>query len=446
MKLEEESKVLKNSQPQVHESTVSFEDREGSLEAVSGTPPNGGRNAWMQVMGACVLTQNTWGLVMAHGAFQASYSQTILPTTSQSALSWIGSIQAFFIFFVGIFSSKAVGSSHFHHVTVAGLIVQLLGLVMTSISTKYYQFFLSEGVCVGIGSGLLFAPGITIAASYFSTKRPLAIAVATSGAAIGGIVFPIVSYWLIVAVGFPWAVRIITSLVLLASGSTLYTLQPYHPSIPQKGGPFITFGGFKDASYCTYVVAAILGLIGGFVPFFYIPVYGLALGLRTELTSYFVSALNMAALIGGFSLTVLASRLGNLNTAVLFSNVCGIVLISLVLAVDPVGVIIGSLFYALVAGYQLVLLFTAMASINVDTSPRCSQGRAALIFGSFGALLGTPIAGGILSKQDSNAHSMNPRDWNFTLTLLFSGGLIFLGGVFLAVTRVLKSGLRWEKI
>lgn len=131
---------------------------------------------------------------MAHGAFQASYSQTILPTTSQSALSWIGSIQAFFIFFVGIFSSKAVGSSHFHHVTVAGLIVQLLGLVMTSISTKYYQFFLSEGVCVGIGSGLLFAPGITIAASYFSTKRPLAIAVATSGAAIGVSILPFSIY------------------------------------------------------------------------------------------------------------------------------------------------------------------------------------------------------------------------------------------------------------
>lgn len=60
MKLEEASKILKNGQAQVHESTVSFEDREGSLEAVSGTPPNGGRNAWLQVMGACVLTQNTW--------------------------------------------------------------------------------------------------------------------------------------------------------------------------------------------------------------------------------------------------------------------------------------------------------------------------------------------------------------------------------------------------
>ncbi|EFE31836.1 uncharacterized protein ARB_01436 [Trichophyton benhamiae CBS 112371] len=439
MKLEEASKILKNGQAQVHESTVSFEDREGSLEAVSGTPPNGGRNAWLQVMGACVLTQNTWGLVMAHGAFQASYSQTVLPTTSQSALSWIGSVQAFFILFVGIFSSKAVGSSHFRHVTGTGLIIQLLGLVMTSISTKYYQFFLSEGVCVGIGSGLLFAPGITIATSYFSTKRPLAIAVATSGAAI-------VSYWLIVAVGFPWAVRIITSLVLLASGSTLYTLQPYHASIPQKIGPFISLGGFRDASYCTFVIGAILGLVGGFVPFFYIPVYGLSLGLRTELASYFVSAMNMAALIGGFSLTVLASRLGNLNTAVLFTNVSGIVLISLILAVDPVGVIIGSLFYALVAGYQLVLLFAAMASITVDSSPRCSQGRAALILGSLGALLGTPVAGGILFKQDSNAHSMNPRDWNFTLTLLFSAALIFLCGVFMTVTRVLKSGFRWEKI
>ncbi|EFR00052.1 hypothetical protein MGYG_03058 [Nannizzia gypsea CBS 118893] len=446
MNLEEETKILKSCQARVQESSVSFEDHDESLGSIPDNVPNGGRNAWMQVMGAFVLTQNTWGLVMTHGAFQASYSKTVLQTTTPSALSWIGSVQAFLILFVGLFSSKAVNSNHFYHVTGAGLLLQIIGLAMTSLSMEYYQFFLAEGVCVGIGSGMLFAPGITLAASYFSTKRPLAIAVVTSGAATGGIVFPIVSYWLIVAVGFQWAVRIITSLVLLASGTTLYTLRPYRSSISRKEEPYISLSGFKDASHCTFVVGATLGLIGGFIPFFYIPVYGLALGLRVELASYFLSAMNVAALIGGFALTILASRVGNLNTAILFTNVSGIILFSLVLAQDPVGVIIGSLFYALVAGYQLVLLFSAVASITIDTSPRCSQGRVGIILGSLGVLVGTPIAGGIVFNHNSNAHSMDPRDWNFTLALLLSAALTFMCGALMTVTRILKSGFRWERI
>ncbi|KAM5472415.1 hypothetical protein MauCBS54593_003006 [Microsporum audouinii] len=444
---EDETKTMKNNQVQVHESNISLEDGTRHPETVPDPAPNGGRNAWMQVIGAFVLTQNTWGLVMAHGAFQASYSMSILSSSSQSALSWIGSTQAFLILFVGLFSSRAANAGHFYHVAVIGILLQVLGLVITSFSTKYYQFLLAEGLCVGIGSGLLFAPGITIAASCFSTRRPLATAIAISGAAIGGIAFPIVSYWLIAAVGFPWAVRIITSLMFLTSGSTIYTLR-VNPSSPeaQNKWQLLDFSSFKDPVHCTFVIGTTLGFIAGFIPFFYAPTYALGLGLRSELAGYFLSAMNTASLIGGFALSIIATRVGNLNTLIFFTNISGIIFISIILAQNAAGLIIASLIYAFVAGYQLLLVLTAVASISLDTSPMSSQARTALVLGSLGALIGTPIAGGILLWQNRNLSTKDITEWNFTLTLLSSWIVILICGAFMTATRVLKSGLRWEKI
>jgi MFS family permease len=42
-----------------------------------------------------------------------------------------------------------------------GTILHVLGLMMASISKKYYQFALSQSVCSGIGTSLIFTPAVT---------------------------------------------------------------------------------------------------------------------------------------------------------------------------------------------------------------------------------------------------------------------------------------------
>lgn len=42
-----------------------------------------------------------------------------------------------------------------------GTILHVLGLMMSSISKEYYQFMLSQSVCSGIGSSLIFTPAMT---------------------------------------------------------------------------------------------------------------------------------------------------------------------------------------------------------------------------------------------------------------------------------------------
>lgn len=43
---------------------------------------------------------------------------------------------------------------------------------------------------MGVGNGCLFCPTMAVLSTYFDRKRALAIGIAASGAATGGLVFP----------------------------------------------------------------------------------------------------------------------------------------------------------------------------------------------------------------------------------------------------------------
>lgn len=80
---------------------------------------------------------------------------------------------------------------------------------MTSLSTKYWQIFLSQGIATGLGNGLLFCPCLAILSTYFSSKRALAIGIGASGSATGGLVFPVIVQQLLPKIGFAWTVRVL---------------------------------------------------------------------------------------------------------------------------------------------------------------------------------------------------------------------------------------------
>ena len=56
---------------------------------------------------------------------------------------------------------------------------------MTSLGTKYWHFLLAQGICVGLGSGLLAVTSPTILAMFFSKRRLLAGGIASTGGGVG---------------------------------------------------------------------------------------------------------------------------------------------------------------------------------------------------------------------------------------------------------------------
>ena len=148
-----------------------------------GTPPDGGATAWLQVLAGNLMCFVTRGLITSFGVFQSYYEETL--RVVPSAVSWIGTMRIFTLLVIGTFSGRASDAGLVHEAVFAGTFLIAFGIFMTSLSTQYYQLFLSHGICVELGMGILYMPGLSVPASYFKDKKSLAVAIIASGAGLG---------------------------------------------------------------------------------------------------------------------------------------------------------------------------------------------------------------------------------------------------------------------
>jgi hypothetical protein len=229
-------------------------------------PPDGGGLAWTQVFMGHLVLINGWGYLSSFGLFQSYYTSTFSETPS--AISWIGSIQIFLVYLIGTFSGRALDAGKYHFTIRLGCFLQVLGIFMSSISTQYWQLFLAQGVCKGIGDGLVFCPTVSLVATYFSKKRSLAMACTASGGATGGIIFPLIARQLLGPLGFGWTVRIMGFVVLF--NSILITLLARVRLPPRKTGPIFEWAAFKEPSYSLFCVGMFFNLWAVYFAYFYV--------------------------------------------------------------------------------------------------------------------------------------------------------------------------------
>lgn len=123
------------------------------------------------------------GLVNTYGVYQ-TYYQSTLPQSS-SEISWIGTFQGFLLVVIGVITGPIYDRGYFRSLLVLGTFLVVFGMVMTSLATEYYQLFLAQGLCVGLGAGCLFLPSVAVVATYFSTKRAVATGITAAGGSIG---------------------------------------------------------------------------------------------------------------------------------------------------------------------------------------------------------------------------------------------------------------------
>ena len=232
-----------------------------------GPPPDGGLRAWMQVLVGHLVIFNSWGYITSFGLFEAYYETTL--NRPFSDIAWVGSVQIFLIYFVGTFSGRALDAGYYHPTLCAGCILQLVGVFMTSISTKYWQLFLAQGICQGLGDGLVFCPTIALMATYFSPRRrTLAISFATCGAPTGGMVFPVIARQLLDKIGFPWTVRIMGFVMLFNVVFILALAQTRIP--PRKTGPLIEWTAFRELPFVLFAIGSFFSVWGVYFAFYYV--------------------------------------------------------------------------------------------------------------------------------------------------------------------------------
>ena len=66
-----------------------------------------------------------------------------------------------------------------------GNFLVVFGIMMLSLCKEYWQVFLAQGVCMGLGAGLLYIPSLALVGIWFDKKRAVAMGVVMSGIAVG---------------------------------------------------------------------------------------------------------------------------------------------------------------------------------------------------------------------------------------------------------------------
>lgn len=289
----------------------------------------------------------------AFGIFETFYTETWLTSSTPSAIAWIGSIQLFLTLLVGVFAGWLLDAGYLQFILIAGGFLEVFGLMMTSLSTEYWQILLAQGICVGVGSGLLGLTSVSVIPMYFEKKRMIAMGIAATGSSLGefpgrkiryaiasmltdtgaaGILYPIMLRRLFITIGFPWAVRIMGFIIMacLAVCCAVMRLRPR----PRRVGALINLGHFRDPGYMVFVagtwqcnspfylvfphdkytiltfgnIAFVLMISSVYVPFFFIQKYALKLSVDNDMAFYLLSIMNATSLIGRVGPNFLADQ------------------------------------------------------------------------------------------------------------------------------------------
>lgn len=390
--------------------------------------PNGGLRAWLQVLGSFFLFWNTWGIVNTFGIYQTYYETGILASSSASDISWIGSVQAFLLMLVGSVTGPIYDAGYVHHLLIGGSLLCVFGQMMLSLCTTYWQVFLAQAICIGIGAGCLFVPAVAMLSTYFSTKMATATGLAAAGSSLGGVVYPIVFYKLQPTIGFPWATRVLGFMMLatLALSNSVMRVRV----LPAGRRKFLDLTAFTEAPYVLFICGGCLAFMGLYAPFFYVQSYAIETGIANpDLAFYLLSMINAASTFGRIIPGYVGDKIGPLNMIIPCSLLTGVLCFCLIPSRSVTRVILDVVFYGLFSGTLVSLpptIFVHLTKNRAVIGTRMGMGFSVF---SVGLLVGTPICGAILNATGS-----------YTYVWVFSGVLTVAGTAFIAASRVAKGG------
>ncbi|KAI2469253.1 MFS general substrate transporter [Annulohypoxylon bovei var. microspora] len=397
-------------------------------------PPDGGFLAWSQIVPGHIANMLSWGYATGFSVFQLYYKEAMHLPASQ--VSWIGSIQIFLVFLVGMVSGRLSDAGYPRLLYATGAIVTVFGMFMTSLATQYWQVLLAQGFCTGIGGGLMFMPATANVATYFKKKRSLAVALNGCGSSTGAILFPALVQFLIPKIGFGWAVRTcgFISLALACIGFSI--LRPR--KLRRIPAPVVDWAAFKNIPYSTFCAGAFLIYFSLFTMLIYINSFAReSIGLSTLESINFVLITNAVAIPARPIFGIIADRyVGPVNTFGLNCIALGI------MAFGWIGVHTRSDMYAysvvmgFVNGAAQGIFSSAVSSFVTDVRKMGTWIGMVFALCGFATLAGPPTMGAIIDASGGR----------YIWGQLWAGLTIVIGGLLILTSSRLIAKDRGENL
>lgn len=373
-------------------------------------------------------------------------------------------MQAWLLIFFGVMSGPLFDLGYFRSMLIIGNFLVVFGIMMLSLSTTYWQVFLSQGLCMGLGAGLLYIPSLALVGIWFNKKRALALGIVMSGIAVGGVIYIIMFDRLTKSAGFPWAIRAIGFVALVAatlstpallSGSSMLATR-------RKARALFDKTALHDKLFLIFTASTFFTFLGYIVPYFYIPTYARErLGSSDSLSLYMLVFSIAGSFFGRLISGVIAHYVGAITTWILCAFSSGILSLAWISIEKESTFIAFSILWGKLrsslplsqlrnhtdsrdrVGFFSAALVTvpsaAFANITPDLSRLGTRLGMSWSVSSIASLIGAPIAGSLLKRKDGRTSFIGVQVWSGVCLLIGTTWLIVL---YTVTVRTQKKGWR----
>ncbi|EXJ68916.1 uncharacterized protein A1O5_07848 [Cladophialophora psammophila CBS 110553] len=361
-------------------------------------PPNGGFEAWLLVFAGFLVFANVWGIVSTFGAFQAFYIRDLLSTESASAISWVGSVQAFLVVFTGVFGGPLFDRGYLRSLVFTGCLLTVFGMMMTSLAKSYYQVFLAQGICVGLGAGLSYVPTLALISTYFTTKRPIAIGIAAVGSSVGGVIFPIMFRRLQPQIGYGWTVRCIGFINLAFAVVICLILGRHKKDGGGQARSLWDLTALREPIFLLWTTSLFFLFLAYYIPLFFIVSWARwELDTSEDMAFYMLAILNGGSFLGRTFPYLLGQRVKPVYTLI-FSAILGTVLLFSWIAIhSSAAFIVWCILWGFVAGVLVTAPTSTMPHPVISPNMSVIGTRMGMSWSAaaVGSIIGSPIAGAL---------------------------------------------------
>ncbi|OAL36349.1 hypothetical protein AYO20_04245 [Fonsecaea nubica] len=329
---------------------------------IEDVPPNGGYG-WVCTACVFLINAHTWGLNSAWGIFLAHYlSNPAFQDASHLEYALIGGLsisQSLLSAPVVNISTRRLGIKATLLIGTVFLFVALLG---ASYATEIWHLFLTQGVCAGWAMGLLYIPATAVLPQWFSTRRSLAMGIASSGAGLGGLAYNLAAGRIVQRLGIDWAYRILAFCGLAVNGVCSLLLKDRNKAVQ----PLQTAFNYREYARIEVILVVIWGVLtelGYIVLLYSLPNYATSIGLTAGQGSVVGAVLNLGLGVGRPVIGYYSDAFGRLNMATMMTALCGVLCLALWVPAKSYGVLIA---FALAAGCVCGIFWNTVTPVTAE--------------------------------------------------------------------------------
>lgn len=307
-----------------------------------------------------------------------------------------------------------------------------------SVSKKYYQLLLSQGLMFGIGLAFVYPPASSVSRQYFRHRHGFANGIVVSGGALGGCVLPYAVRKLIETHGLPGTFRVLGYLAIGILAPSIWLLQPKRrPEPALRSRPsLVDLTLLKDGRFLCLLVGCTIAMAGFLPRYFLLTTSATVNGIAPTYASWLLGMMNGLSILGRVGIGCFADKFGKINALTASFILCALGhfvfwLPGVTVNVDGPGIptTLFTMFvvYIGIFGSGFISLFAVVVSHLFGSDNLASKT----------GLLNTAIGVSVLAGPSAISAIIDtgmPKRW--TIGVLTSGLFLFVGGVVLLVAGV----------